>query len=615
MNNNDLVLAHLDDAGCNCPACTGGFDPGDASLDPAAGGTANNKPIWTAEQIAQYLNRNGTEWGVTGVASDGDASVLNYGFFNTQEQVGANGYTYTLNGTDYALNEYFGFAAFSDAQRSATREAFSYWDDLVTTSFQETSADQGDMNFGNLTNRPGTQAYARLPSASVSSNAEVNRQAYDIVGDVWVTGTTASNFQLDEGLYGMNTLVHEIGHSLGLSHPGNYNFAPGFAVTYANGAEYAQDARNYSIMSYWNPRDIGSTPTGVPTRDFDWSLMAIAYGATPMVHDILAVHNMYGADPTTRTGDTVYGFNSNAGRDSFDFDKTPWPTMAIYDAGGNDTLDASGYDVAQTIDLTPGLLSSIGGITYEEARETLTFEQVNANRAAAGYAPVTQTTYDTNMAAFAADPDFRGRLTDNVGIAYGTIIENAEGGSGEDLIIGNTAANVLDGNAGDDRLEGRAGADKLNGGDGADRLIGGDGVDQLSGGAGEDVFVAEIDVTKVDAKRGPLSLDLILDFSRGDKIDLTGIDANTGVDGVQSFRFVGNASSRDAGELSLQHFGNINAAERSLGIEIDGVEGRGASPFQGQITVLTGNVDGGAADFALVITNNAAIYPDSFILA
>ncbi|PSJ43607.1 hypothetical protein C7I55_01375 [Sphingomonas deserti] len=151
--------------------------------------------------------------------------------------------------------------------------------------------------------------------------------------------------------------------------------------------------------------------------------------------------------------------------------------MAIWDAGGNDTLDASGFKVEQVIDLTPGSLSSIGGITYEDAQTQLTFAQVNANRAAAGYAPVTQATYDANMAAFAADPSWRGRLTDNVGIAYGAVIENAEGGSGKDTITGNVADNRLNGNAGNDIIESRGGNDVLNGGVGEDLMKGGTGND------------------------------------------------------------------------------------------------------------------------------------------
>ena len=41
--------------------------------------------------------------------------------------------------------------------------------------------------------------------------------------------------------------------------------------------------------------------------------------ATPMLYDIAAIQPLYGADMTTRTGDTVYGDNSNAGRGAFNF--------------------------------------------------------------------------------------------------------------------------------------------------------------------------------------------------------------------------------------------------------------------------------------------------------
>lgn len=496
---------HSDIAACACPACMNVTDPNDASLDPRAGGTANNKPIWTAERAAAYLNRTGGGFAnsTRDLSTDGrqnnigdDNSVITFGFFNTVEQVYNNGYTYTANNaqgvpTLFGLAEAFNFATFTEAQRAAAREAFQYWDDVVSISFREVSADDADMNLGNLASAPQTQAYARIPTAGLDTT--LGGQVREIGGDSWYSASQASNFQLDEGLYGMNTLTHEIGHGIGLSHPGAYNFGPGFAVTYANGAEYAQDARNYSIMSYWNPRDLGTAGGDIATRDFDWSLMSIAYGATPMVHDILAAQRIYGADMTTRTGDNTYGFNASGAdiRDAHDFAKTPWPTMAIWDAGGVDTLDASGYNVNQNIDLTPGSLSSIGGVTYAEAMEKLTFEVVNANRTAAGYTPITRATYDANMAALAAQPDFRGRLTDNVGIAYGTTIENAKGGSGNDTIFGNAVNNILDGNAGNDILEGRDGDDTLNGGAGDDTLNGGAGADAMRGGIGDDLYYVD----------------------------------------------------------------------------------------------------------------------------
>lgn len=67
-------------------------------------------------------------------------------------------------------------------------------------------------------------------------------------------------------------------------------------------------------------------------------------------------------------------------------------------------------------------------------------------------------------------------------------IENAAGGSANDLIIGNSDANSLSGGDGDDVLYGRDGNDRLSGGDGIDVLNGGNGNDWLDGGAGDDKF-------------------------------------------------------------------------------------------------------------------------------
>lgn len=70
-------------------------------------------------------------------------------------------------------------------------------------------------------------------------------------------------------------------------------------------------------------------------------------------------------------------------------------------------------------------------------------------------------------------------------------LENAWGGEGNDILIGNSVNNVLVGNGGHDYLEGREGEDWLFGGAGNDILDGGrDGIrDHLFGGAGQDTFV------------------------------------------------------------------------------------------------------------------------------
>jgi serralysin len=113
-------------------------------------------------------------------------------------------------------------------------------------------------------------------------------------------------------------------------------------------------------------------------------------------------------------------------------------------------------------------------------------------------------------------------------------------------------------------------------------------------------------------KRGNLSLDIITDFVSGtDKIDLSGIDANSLVSGDQAFTFVGNADPK-AGEIGIKTFGNINAAESALGYDLDGIDGPGAI---GPVTVIYGNTDADKdAEFAIVVYGKLDITNTDFLL-
>src|SRR3712207_7466920 len=50
---------------------------------------------------------------------------------------------------------------------------------------------------------------------------------------------------------------HEIGHALGLAHPGDYGAGQG--ATYASTAPYKQDSHQFSIMSYWDESETGAS--------------------------------------------------------------------------------------------------------------------------------------------------------------------------------------------------------------------------------------------------------------------------------------------------------------------------------------------------------------------
>jgi hypothetical protein len=194
------------------------------------------------------------------------------------------------------------------------------------------------------------------------------------------------------GGYQFQTYIHEIGHALGLGHTGPYN---GQAVYGVNNV-FTNDTWQYSVMSYF------------PQSDFPPATLDEA--VTPQMADILAVQTIYGA-PTTSVGNTTYGFGSTAGA-IYNFALYPvgsCPAFTIYNTGANNTLNASGYNVNQVIDLRPGDWSSIGG------------------------------------------------QVDNIGIYTTTNIANAVAGSGNDTIIPDgllTRKGALTGGSGNDTFVG-----------------------------------------------------------------------------------------------------------------------------------------------------------------
>lgn len=449
-----------------------------------------------------------------------DDGVITYGFFDHVHAVGIN------NNPKYdgaALGEGQGYTPFTEAQRAAARLAAADWDELIAPEFREVSFGESgasgwaqstaDIWLANTYTGPG-QAWAYIPTGGNGAGARLD-------GDVWTMDPrfNVSNLQFDPGFYGRTTLVHELGHSLGLTHPGDYDAGDdddgdGVAdpITYVGDAFFFQDNRQYSIMSYFDPYDIGSAT-------IDWNLMRFVYGSTPMVDDIWIIQQKYGAEMTTRTGDTTYGFNAtdDVTNEAMRFEDGEMHTVfAIWDADGNDTLDLSGYYTPSIIDLREGAYSSAGGLgAYDPAwvgvdPTTLTKEDylafVNANNAALfddGHTLFTARTgaYDLYFGGRAGVneeipwSDIVGRdwlMENNIGIAYGATIENAIGGHGNDRINGNQVDN------------------------------------QLTGGGGADTFViadystAEGKTTMDGQTFDDESVDTIMDFQTGvDKIDLT----------------------------------------------------------------------------------------------
>ncbi len=168
-----------------------------------------------------------------------------------------------------------------------------------------------------------------------------------------------------------------------------------------------------------------------------------------------------------------------------------------------------------------------------------------------------------------------------------TGFEKVAGTEFADRITGDYHNNTLAGYSGDDVIAGGDGNDILRGGFGTDRLAGGRGADMLQGDGDTDFFQFNDRADSTVSKSGR---DTILDFGAGDKIDLSGIDASTIVDGNQAFSFIGSGA-----------FSGRNAEVRYEKKASD--------------TYIYGDVNGdGKADFAIHLDDAVTLQSGDFVL-
>jgi Ca2+-binding RTX toxin-like protein len=156
---------------------------------------------------------------------------------------------------------------------------------------------------------------------------------------------------------------------------------------------------------------------------------------------------------------------------------------------------------------------------------------------------------------------------------------------------GNALANTLSGNSGNNVLSGLAGNDTIDGGAGNDTIIGGKGMDMMTGGLGNDSFVfASGDFSS----NTNTNADTIADFTAGDYIDLSAIDAlvsasGYGASGNQAFHFIGTNGFHNHTGAELRYavsggntyiYGNTNGdTAADFCIKLDGVHTLSATDF------------------------------------
>ena len=349
----------------------------------------------------------GSKWGTGGA---GTAAAVTFSFpastaaFDTRSGVAGN------YGENDPLGAGFGgklaaFSPFSDAQQDAARQVLQAFANVANLSFTEVAAssvDAGALRFGNSA-PPGMEA----------TGWGVSWFPQDIpgAGDTWMNSAFLFPEGWAPGTQNFLTLLHEVGHALGLKHP--------------------HDAGLSGVLTGWpdNPTVLPFTGTDTLTTE-STQTMVMAYNdiagrntfndlalqsdfapTTLMRWDIAALQYLYGANTATNAGDTVYTFDGDAR-----YNQTIW------DGGGNDTIVATGSRAVE-IDLRPAQWSKLGQ-------------------------PMSFSTRNADNSLNAAQPQFNDPYTVFI---YDTVtIENATGSSGNDVLYANAVAN---------RLEGRDGID------------------------------------------------------------------------------------------------------------------------------------------------------------
>jgi Ca2+-binding RTX toxin-like protein len=464
---------------------------GGASFDPRAANTPGSPgqllTLGTNPDGSHFFTgiRNvdavliGSKWGTTNLTFSFPTSGSNY-----------NGAGYDPQG----VSNYF--VLLGPNQQAAARAAFamlSAVSGLTFTEITETDTVHANIRISQTADADAPSAFGNFPS-----------DYKGIAGDIWFGSNNQPYYELPaKGDWGFATMMHEIGHTMGLKHGHqdytNSDISAFFGAPPRFGTQALtpdRDGQAWSLMTY----------TPAPFTNSNFAGEKINQPQSYMQYDVAALQYLYGANFNTNNGDSVYTFSQTTGEMFINGVGQGAPVgnkifLTIWDGGGNDTIDGSNYANGVTIDLRPGEFS-----TVDQAQLANNLAYQNLVNLAPG-----------NIAmSLLYNNDSR------------SLIENAKGGVGNDIFVGNSANNFLDGGAGSDtviftnptgvnvtlndtntdvivthdgetdtlrsieNIGGTSGNDTITGNSldniltggtgGADNLSGGDGNDQLVGG-------------------------------------------------------------------------------------------------------------------------------------
>ena len=450
---------------------------------------------------------SGSYW--SGIEVTGKPTIVTYSFPTT-----APGYNALITDPGLTPAALASFTALNAAEQQLARDALAEWGAASGLVFIEVAPGQGDINFQKLDfsgtgyDGAGGIAYHAFGDWNFDSTPNFTSDL-DAAGDVFMN----SDIPLTYG-----TLLHEIGHALGLKHP----------------------------TEVWT--DFATNPPTVhnvwDTDDPALTIMSQLPGGTGHLTaiDIQAIQAIYGTNAQDGTQVAAWVWNATTqtltqtgyatddairGSSVSDVINAMDGNDRLYGLNGNDTLN--GGNGNDTLDGGPGNDKLTGG-----AGDDVYFVTGSGDKITESLNGGSDSVYATTSFTLAA----------NLETLYFLGATKVNG-------TGNALGNFLYGNAGVAILKGLGGDDYIVGGSAKDQLTGGTGADYLFGGASGDQFIF---ATMADFAPATAP-DAIGDFShaQGDKISLKPIDPDALTTGDQAFSFVGSAAFTTDARFQLRY--------------------------------------------------------------